>query len=168
MNKSPAPFMVIHSDVWGAANTPSLNGSCWFFLFIDDHTRMTWICLMRSKSEVSSLFQQFHKMIATQYQSNIQVISTDNGGEFINLSLKHYLNSHGIVHQTTCPYTSQQNGVAERKNHHILEVVCASLFEAHMPTSYWGEAALLEPTSLTMYLLVLCNFKLLLRFFIAL
>jgi hypothetical protein len=50
------------------------------------------------------------------------------------------LNSHGIVHQTTCPYTSQQNGVAERKNHHILEVVCASLFEAHMPTSYWGEA----------------------------
>jgi hypothetical protein len=70
MNKSLVPFMVIHSDVWGPANTP-LNGACWFVSFIDDHTRMTWICLMKSKSEVSSLFQQFHKMIATQYQSNI-------------------------------------------------------------------------------------------------
>ena len=140
MNKSPAPFMVVHSDVWGPTNTPSLNGSRWFVSFIDDHTRMTWICLMKSKSEVSSLFQQFHKMIATQYQTNIQVIRTDNRGEFINHSLKDYLNTHGIIHQTTCPYTPQQNGVAERKNRHLLEVVRAFLFEAHMPTSYWGEA----------------------------
>jgi hypothetical protein len=140
MNKSPAPFMVVHSDVWGPTNTPSLNESRWFVSFIDDHTRMTWICLMKSKSEVSSLFQQFHKMIATQYQTNIQVIRTDNGGEFINHSLKDYLNTHGIIHQTTCPYTPQQNGVAERKNRHLLEVVRAFLFEAHMPTSYWGEA----------------------------
>ncbi|KAL6329534.1 hypothetical protein AAG906_022083 [Vitis piasezkii] len=49
-------------------------------------------------------------MITTQYQSNIQVIRTDNGGEFINQDLKRYLNLHGIVHQTTCPYTPQQNG----------------------------------------------------------
>uniref|UniRef100_A0A2N9IBP1 Integrase catalytic domain-containing protein n=1 Tax=Fagus sylvatica TaxID=28930 RepID=A0A2N9IBP1_FAGSY len=140
MNKSPVPFMVIHSDVWGPANTSSLSGARWFVSFIDDHTRMTWICLMKLKSEVSSLFQQFHKMIATQYQSNIQVIRSDNGGEFINKYLKQYLNSHGIVHQTTCPDTPQQNGVAERKNRHLLEVVRASLFGAHMPTSYWGEA----------------------------
>ena len=79
-------------------------------------------------------------MIATQYQSNIQVIRTDNGCEFINQDLKRYLNLHGIVHQTTCLYTPQQNAVAERKNHHLLEVVRASLFGAHMPTSYWGEA----------------------------
>ena len=79
-------------------------------------------------------------MIATQYQSNIQVIRTDNGGAFINQDLKQYLNLHGIVHQTTCPYTPQQNGVAERKKHHLLEVVCASFFGAHIPTSYWGEA----------------------------
>ena len=79
-------------------------------------------------------------MIATQYQSNIQVIRTDNRGEFINQDLKRYLNLHGVVHQTTCPYTPQQNRVAERKNRHLLEVVRASLFGAHMPTNYWGEA----------------------------
>ena len=112
MNKIPAPFMVIHSDVWGPANTSSLSGACWFVSFIDDHTRMTWVCLMKSKNEVSSLFQQFHKIIATQYQSNIQVLRTDNGGEFVNQDLKQYLNLHGILHQTTFPHSPQQNKVA--------------------------------------------------------
>ena len=98
MNKSPAPFMVIHSDVWGPANTSSLSGAHWFVSFIDDHICMTWVFLIKSKNEVSSLFQQFHKIIATQYQSNIQVLRTDNGGEFVNQDLKQYLNLHGIVH----------------------------------------------------------------------
>ena len=128
--------MVIHFDVWGPTNIPSLSGTRWFVSFIDDHTRMTRICLMKSKSEVSFLFQFFHKMIATQYQSNIQVIDTNNGGEFINQDLKRYLNLHGIVHKTTCPYTPKKNRVAKQKNRHLLEVVRASLFGAHMPTSY--------------------------------
>ena len=89
--------MVIHSNVWELANT-SLSKTRWFVSFINDLTHMTWICLMKSKSEVSSLFHQFHKMIATQHQSNIQVIRTDNGGEFVNQDLKQYLNLHGIVH----------------------------------------------------------------------
>ncbi|BBH05180.1 hypothetical protein Prudu_016496 [Prunus dulcis] len=54
--------------------------------------------------------------------------------------LRNYLESHGIVHQTTCPYTPKQNGVVERKNRHLLEVVRASLIDAHMPPSYWVEA----------------------------
>ncbi|KAL0461885.1 UNVERIFIED_CONTAM: hypothetical protein Slati_0076100 [Sesamum latifolium] len=81
-----------------------------------------------------------NQMITTQYQAHIQVLRTDNGGEFVNQDLQRYLNLHGIVHQMTCPYSPQQNGVAERKNRHLLEVVRASLFEANMPTSYWGEA----------------------------
>ena len=57
--------MVIHMDVWGLVNTASLSGARWFISFIDDHTCMTWICLMKSNDEVSSLFQQFHRMIST-------------------------------------------------------------------------------------------------------
>ena len=54
--------------------------------------------------------------------------------------LQQYLEAHRTIHQTTCPNTPQQNRVAERKNHHLLEVICASLIEAHMPLAYWGEA----------------------------
>ena len=55
------------------------------------------------------------------------------------------MEAHEIIDQTTCSNTPQQNGVAKRKNHHLLEVVRALLIEAQMLLSYWGEA----PTSAT-------------------
>ena len=60
-NKCLVPFTIIHYDVWGHSPTPSLNGAHWFVTFIDDCTRMTWVCPIKSKSKVSSLFQRFHK-----------------------------------------------------------------------------------------------------------
>ncbi|KAK2988104.1 hypothetical protein RJ640_023853 [Escallonia rubra] len=139
LNKSPDPFMIIHSDVWGPSKVNSLGGSRRFVTFIDDCTRMIWVQLMKSKSEVNVLFQQFCKMIHTQYNVRIQVLRSDNGGEYLSAELQQYLKAHGIIHQTTCSNTPQQNGVAERKNRHLLEVVRASLIEAHLPLSYWGE-----------------------------
>lgn len=55
----------------------------WFVLFFNDYTRITWVCLKELKSEVSSMFQQSHKTATIQYQSSIQVLYTDNSGEFI-------------------------------------------------------------------------------------
>ncbi|RVW62884.1 Retrovirus-related Pol polyprotein from transposon RE1 [Vitis vinifera] len=138
--KSPFPFMVIHSDVWGPSKVPTLSGSRWFVTFIDDCTRMTWLCLMKTKDEVNLLFQNFHKMIETQYNAKVRVLRSDNGGEYQSSDLQKYLEGHGIIHQTTCSNTPQQNGVAERKNRHLLEVVRASLIAAKTPISYWGEA----------------------------
>ncbi|RVW98129.1 Retrovirus-related Pol polyprotein from transposon TNT 1-94 [Vitis vinifera] len=123
LNKSPFPFMVIHSDVWGPSKVPTLSGSRWFVTFIDDCTRMTWLCLMKTKDEVNLLFQNFHKMIETQYNAKVRVLRSDNGGEYQSSDLQKYLEGHGIIHQTTCSNTPQQNGVAERKNRHLLEVV---------------------------------------------
>ncbi|KAK3012380.1 hypothetical protein RJ639_012737 [Escallonia herrerae] len=125
-HKSPDPFMIRHSDVWGPSKVNSLGGSRWFVTFIDDCTRMTWVQLMKSKSEVNVLFQQFCKMIHTQYNARIQVLRSDNGGEYLSAELQQYLKAHGIIHQTTCSNTSQQNGVAERKI-----VTCWRLFMLH-------------------------------------
>ncbi|RVW47408.1 Retrovirus-related Pol polyprotein from transposon RE1 [Vitis vinifera] len=66
--------------------------------------------------------------------------ASDNGGEYQSSDLQKYLEGYGIIHQTTCSNTPQQNGVAERKNWHLLEVVRASLIAAKTPISYWGEA----------------------------
>ncbi|KAM7499356.1 hypothetical protein LguiA_023770 [Lonicera macranthoides] len=140
LSRSSVPFMIIHSDVWGPSHISSLSGTRWFVTFIDDCTRMTWVCPMKSKSEVSSLFKGFHKQISTQYNATIQVLRSDNGGEYMSTELQAYFKLHGIIHQTTCAYTPQQNGVAERKNRHLLEIVRASLISANTPTSYWGEA----------------------------
>ena len=131
--------MIIHSNVWGLSKVITLGGSRWFVTFIDDCTRMTWVFLMKSKSDVNLLFQKFYNMICTQYNAQVQVLCSDNGGKYLSFELQQYLEAHGTIHQTTCSNTPQQNGVAERKNCHLLEVVRASLIEAHMPLSYWGE-----------------------------
>ena len=113
LNKSPFPFMVIHSDVWGPSKVPTLSGSRWFVTFIYDCTRMTWLCLMKTKDEVNLLFQKFHKMIEARYNAKVWVLRSDNDGEYQSSDLQKYLEGHGIIHQTTCSNTPQQNGVVE-------------------------------------------------------
>ncbi|RVX07045.1 Retrovirus-related Pol polyprotein from transposon RE1 [Vitis vinifera] len=78
-------------------------------------------------------------MIETQYNAKVRVLRSDNGGEYQSSDLQKYLKEQGIIHQTTCSNTPQQNGVAERKNRHLLEVVHASLIATKIPISYWGE-----------------------------
>ncbi|CAL8175713.1 unnamed protein product [Prunus armeniaca] len=142
INKSYAPFALVHSDVWGPSRVSNLSNSKWFVTFINDYSRLTWVYLMTDKSEVFSIFQSFHQMIHTQYNSNIKVFRSDNGGEYINSGLKTYFSDHGIIYQRSCSYTPQQNGVAERKNRHILEVARSLLLSMSVPKSYWGEAVL--------------------------
>ncbi|RVW42190.1 Retrovirus-related Pol polyprotein from transposon RE1 [Vitis vinifera] len=79
-------------------------------------------------------------MIETQYNAKVRVLRSDNGGEYQSSDLQKYLERHDIIHQTTCSNTPQQNGVAEQKNRHLLEVVRASLIAGKTPISYWREA----------------------------
>ena len=79
-------------------------------------------------------------MVSTQYQQVVRVFQSDNGGEYINGPMQEFMKLHGIRHQTSNTYTPQQNGLAERKNRQLLEVVRASLFGMNVPVEYWGEA----------------------------
>ncbi|KAI0496462.1 hypothetical protein KFK09_022779 [Dendrobium nobile] len=136
------PFQLIHSDVWGPAPVSSFNGFRYYILFIDDHTRYTWLYLMHSKDESFSKFQHFHQLIKNSFNKSIQTIRTDGGGEYTSHLFRTYLNKHGITHQFSCPYTPEQNGLAERKHRHLLEMTRALLHTAHLPQIFWAEALL--------------------------
>ncbi|RVW59644.1 Retrovirus-related Pol polyprotein from transposon RE1 [Vitis vinifera] len=99
----------------------NITGSRWFVTFVDDHTRVTWVFLMKKKSEVREIFENFNNMVQTQFQAKIQVLRTDNAREYYHNILGSYLLENGIVHQSSCIDTPQQNGVAERKNRHLME-----------------------------------------------
>ncbi|CAL9016053.1 unnamed protein product, partial [Prunus brigantina] len=139
-NKCTTPFTLIHSDVWGPSPITAPSGVRWFVTFIDDCTRMTWLYLLKNKNEVFSRFQSFHNQMKTQFNAQIQILRSDNGGEFVNHDFQTYFQQHGIIHETTCPQTSQQNGVAERKNRHLLETAQALLIGAHVPRHHWDDA----------------------------
>ncbi|PON43134.1 Ribonuclease H-like domain containing protein, partial [Trema orientale] len=59
-----------------------------------------------------------------------------------NQELDTYFEKEGILHYSSCTNTLQQNGVAERKNRHQLEVARALLFQMKVSKTYWGEAVL--------------------------
>ena len=52
------------------------------------------------------------------------------------------MSQHGILHQSSCAHTSKQNGVAERKNHHLIETTRTLLLHYHVPFRFWGNAVL--------------------------
>ncbi|CAL2271851.1 unnamed protein product [Prunus armeniaca] len=139
-NKCTTPFTLIHSDVWGPSPITAPSGVRWFVTFIDDYTWMTWLYLLTNKNEVFSCFQSFHKQMKTQFNAQIQILRSDNGGEFVNHDFQTYFQQHGILHETTCPQTPQQNGVAEQKNQHLLETARALLIGAHVPRHHWDDA----------------------------
>ena len=56
--------------------------------------------------------------------------------------LKKYLQENGIKHQTTVPYNPQQNGVAERMNRTLLNMVRSMMFFKNVKLMFWGEAIL--------------------------
>ena len=112
----------------------------WFVTFVDDCTRITWLYLLKHKSDVCNIFQVFHKMITTQFNTPIKIVKFDNGGEYCNNKFKNFMESVGILHQTSCPNSPQQNGVAERKNRHLLEITRSLIIGSNVPSYLWGEA----------------------------
>ena len=98
---------------------------------------------MKEKSKVGKLFQTLYNMIETQFQVKIGIFHTDNGTKYFNEFLGSFLKEKGIHHQSTCVNTPQQNGIAERKNKHLLEVARAIMFSMNVPRYFWVEAVLI-------------------------
>ena len=139
--RSVSPFVLVHSDVW-TCPVVSVSGMKYFVTFIDCYSRMTWVYLMRHKDEVFTCFQNFCAYVTNQFKVQVQVIRTDNGTEYVNKPFATFLSSQGILHQTSCPDTPPRNGVAERKNRHILEVARSLMFTMNVPKFLWSEAVM--------------------------
>ncbi|CAM8929156.1 unnamed protein product [Rhodiola kirilowii] len=135
-------FDLIHCDVWGPFPIESLSGANYFLTIVDDKSRGVWIYLMKKKSEVADLLMQFFVLVETQFEKKIKMLRSDNGGEFFGTKLTSFLSMRGCIHQSSCAYTPQQNGIVERKHRHILDVARALRIQANVPKTFWGDCVL--------------------------
>ncbi|PRQ16867.1 putative RNA-directed DNA polymerase [Rosa chinensis] len=108
----------------------------------DNFTRITWLYLLKFKSEVVDVLKDFHKLVITQFSSSIHVLRSDNGSEYMSNNMSNYLSTQGIMHQTSCVGTPQQNGIAERKNRDLLEKARALMFQMNVPKKFWSQGVL--------------------------
>ena len=94
---------------------------------------------MTTKDEAIELITSFVQMAKTQFQATIKVLRSDNA---LELSISHialdFFASHGILHQTSCVQTLQQNEIVEQKHKHLLKDSRALLFQSHFTLRYWG------------------------------
>ena len=126
----------------GPSTIPNVSGARWFVSFIDDCTRVTWLFLLKQKSNVSTVLPNFFFMIRNKFGVQIKRFRSDNVRDCFNHILSPYFQKEGIVHESSCVNNPHQNGGAERKNGHLLESTRALLFQKKVRKSFLGEAVL--------------------------
>jgi len=113
-------LQVVHSDICGPFEVPSLGGSKYFITFIDEFTRMIWSYTIKLKSEALEIFKRFKISVEKESDKSIKILRTYGGGEYTSKEFKAFYTSQGVVHEVIAPYTPQHNGLAERRNRTLL------------------------------------------------
>ncbi|KAG8471832.1 hypothetical protein CXB51_036626 [Gossypium anomalum] len=134
LNKNNIAF---NNYLWGLASVSS-EGQSYYVSFVDAYSRHTWMYLIKHKSEALEKFLQLQKFVAVQFGCSIKVLQSDWGGEF--RSFPKVLAQLGIHHRFSCPNTSEQNGLVERKHKHIVDVGLTLLAQAQVPLRFWVHA----------------------------
>ncbi|KAJ0495203.1 putative RNA-directed DNA polymerase [Helianthus annuus] len=109
---------LVHLDVWGPYKVASRDGFKYFLTVVDDYSRVVWCYLLKNKMEVFENIESFYELILTQFKKRVKIFRSDNVTEFVNSNMNNFCKTKGILHQTSCSYTPQQNGIVERKHRH--------------------------------------------------
>ncbi|GKA96465.1 pol polyprotein [Tanacetum coccineum] len=94
----------------------------YFITFIDDCTKYCYVYLLKSKDEAIDKYVLYKNEVENQLGKKIKVVRSDKGGEYVS-PFAEICAQHGIRHEFTTPYSPQQNGIAERKNRTLKEMV---------------------------------------------
>ncbi|KAI5333799.1 hypothetical protein L3X38_023931 [Prunus dulcis] len=134
---------LIHSDVCDSNRSPTRGGNKYFVTFIDDFSRYCHIYLIKTKDEVFNKLKIYKNEVENQLEKKIKRLRSDRGGEYTSNELGVFCEEHGIIHEVTPPYSPQSNGVAERKNRTLMDMVNSMLLSSGLPENLWGEVMLI-------------------------
>lgn len=112
---SASIFDLIHADIWGPNMVPTVIGVKYFLTIIEDKSRATRTYFLEHKGQAMDYLIKFILTVETQFDTKAKKLRTDNGKEFLCRKLKDFLDIKGIIHQRSCTYSHQQNGIVEHK-----------------------------------------------------
>jgi transposase InsO family protein len=141
---------LIHTDICGPFPKATRNGHRYFITFIDDYSRYGHIYLIKEKAEALDKFQSFKMKVELQLNKRIKAVRSDHGGEYYGRyngsgeqhqgPLIRYLEECGIVPQYTLLGFLAMNGVTERRNRTLKDMVRSMIARTILPENLWGEA----------------------------
>uniref|UniRef100_A0A8R7TXP5 Retrovirus-related Pol polyprotein from transposon TNT 1-94 n=1 Tax=Triticum urartu TaxID=4572 RepID=A0A8R7TXP5_TRIUA len=134
------PLELVHGDICGPISPATPGGKRYFLLLVYDHSRYTWLVLLRSKDEAAEAIRRFKAAAETMSRHSLHTFRTDRGGEFTSTAFAEYCADHGVQRHLTAPYSPQQNGVVERRNLTVMGMARSMLKARGMPAFFWGEA----------------------------
>ncbi|PLW08406.1 hypothetical protein PCANC_27961 [Puccinia coronata f. sp. avenae] len=137
--RSDSPGKLIHSDV-GSFEVVSREGYKYFVTFVDDFSKHVSLFQMKSKSNVFNCFKIFRAHFERDGSYKILSLRSDNGGEYMSTEFSSYLSLAGINHDPGPPHSPELNGVAERTNCTLGNLICCSLQDAGLPKFFWEDA----------------------------
>ena len=131
---------LIHYDLGDLKQTMTRGGKKSYVTFIDDYSRFTRVYLLRNKDEAFDAFLSYIAEVKNQLDRKTKRIRSNRGGKYIPLN--DYCEKKGIIHEVTPPYSPESNGVVERKNRTLKEMMNSILVNASALDNLWGEATL--------------------------
>ena len=139
MERATDLLEIIHTDVCGPMSVDA-RGRYHFLTFTDDLSRYEYIYLMKHKSETFEKFTEFQSEVENHRNKIIKFLRSDRGGEYLRYEFDLHLKQCGIVSQLMPPGTPQHNGVSERHNHPLLDIVQSMMLLTDLALSFWGYA----------------------------
>jgi hypothetical protein len=134
------PLELLYMDLFGPVAYLSIGGNKYGLVIVDDFSRFTWVFFLQDKTETQGTLKCFLRRAQNEFELKVKKIRSDNGSEFKNLQVEEFLEEEGIKHEFSAPYTPQQNGVVERKNRMLIDMVRTMLGEYKTPERFWSEA----------------------------
>ncbi len=128
----------VHSDI-GQLPIKSFGGSDHFITFIDEWSGRVWVHTLRSRKGVAAVFKDWLLRVQSETGEKVAKLRSDNGGEYVSKEFQQVLQQMGIAHETSAPYTPEQNGTAERINRTILEIVRCWIHSRALDKRLWAE-----------------------------
>ena len=124
---------LIHTDICELNGILTRGGKRYYITFIDDASRFCYVYLLKSKDEALDSFKKYKSEVENQLEKKVKALRSDRGMEYCSNEFDTFCEENGIIHQTTAAYTPQQNGIAERKNRTLNDMVNCMINNASLP-----------------------------------